>query len=143
MPDDLTDPEEGTNDDIGGDDTDPFPDDDEPVTGDEGESLLSEDGLSRTFRLKKPGTKANATRVDDFELLNPTNTSSCNCSVFIASFDSAGRIIAGSNVELFPGNSRASYTAAPGASFIAISCSGGCNPDDPCSCELTVSVAVS
>ena len=143
MPDDLTDPEDGTNGDTGLDDTDPFADDDEAVTGDEGEVLLSEDGLGRTFRLKKPGTKANATRVDDFELLNPTNTSSCSCSVFIASFDSAGRIIAGSKVELQPGQSQPAYTRAAGAAFIAIACSGGCDPNDPCSCELTVSVAVS
>jgi hypothetical protein len=88
---------------------------------------ISPDGTTRTFRLKKPGSLQNTTFLNEFELTELTNSSTCNCAVFIGSFTADHQLIEGTAISVNPGESVSSYRRADGAAFIGISCSAGCD----------------
>ena len=100
--------------------------------------LVAEDGLHTSYRVPCPGSRSNAVRLPDLVLLNPTNTGTCPCSLFIASCDASGAPLG--TLELRPGDTSQIYQAEPGAAFIGVACSKGCTFPD-CFGELTVSVS--
>lgn len=97
------------------------------------------DSAHQTFPLATPGSIANSVRMANF-VLNPTNTSSCSCAVFLASFSSAG-VRVGPYVMLLPGKSIPFYQLEEGASFVLAGSSSRCT-ETGCVCELTVANGV-
>jgi hypothetical protein len=98
-----------------------------------------QDALHARYRLPRPGTPLNAVRLPGTLVLNPTNTGTCPCSIFVASIDAAGHRLG--FIELLPGESRPSYQAEPGSAFLVAASSAGCNFPD-CFCELTITISV-
>lgn len=111
------------------------------VTGDEDGGAPTPDGVHKRFVMPHPGSYENAIRLPaslGLTLLSPTNTSSCNCSIYLASIDSKGRILAPS-VKIQRKKGLSLYNAEPGADAIIVAADANC-PESGCFTELTVSL---
>lgn len=99
------------------------------------------EGIRTRFELRKPGTKANAVRIEPQVLEKPRNDSTCSCAVFIGSFDASGTLLDAHATELAPGEMILEYRPQPGAVSIRFVCSSNC-PNSDCSCSISIKSAL-
>jgi len=105
-----------------------------------GVGVPSPDGLHTTYFMECPGGDQTLVSLPDTFLLNPTNTGTCPCGIFLGSFTSAG-VQVGASVKLKPGMSLATYQVEDGASTIVVGCAGDCVAQG-CNAALTIAVGI-
>ncbi len=106
------------------------------------------DTLHRRYRLPCPGSRGRSIRlvettsegeVPTRQVFNVANTGSCNCTIFIASFNGFSHLL--NMVKIPPGQVLPLFRAPPEAAIVAVACAGDC-PSEGCFGEVTTAVPV-